>query len=208
MSTHTVCGLLTVFDFSALLSILLRNLFLSSSSIKLITSSTNLPWFPHSRHTGRTHLPQSSRTRQLPKPSNSRKRPVSRQVPLTNYDLSSSNPFIEFTPITLTHYPSIPTLQCKSGNTNTLNLPEELRQIVANQTTFTALSKEGGRVYTWGDGRYPNCLGREISDEWLVSEFKSKFHFLRTRVLQLSNLEPSKYPKYRGRSSRASWRRD
>ncbi|CAL3972815.1 unnamed protein product [Diplocarpon coronariae] len=38
---------------------------------------------------------------------------------------------------------------------------EEMQDIVANQTTFTALAKSG-HIYTWGDGRYPNCLGRDI----------------------------------------------
>jgi alpha-tubulin suppressor-like RCC1 family protein len=41
---------------------------------------------------------------------------------------------------------------------------EEIKQIAANQTTFTALSVNG-TVYTWGDGRYEACLGREITDE-------------------------------------------
>ncbi|KAF8856482.1 RCC1/BLIP-II [Acephala macrosclerotiorum] len=36
-------------------------------------------------------------------------------------------------------------------------------QIVANQCTFTALTS-GGEVWTWGDGRYEACLGREVSD--------------------------------------------
>ncbi|KAH9212492.1 regulator of chromosome condensation 1/beta-lactamase-inhibitor protein II [Leptodontidium sp. 2 PMI_412] len=90
---------------------------------------------------------------------------LAEQDSFPNLAIAGNDQLAEFTPTTLTHYPSIPTLQCKSGSTNTLNLPEELRQIVANQTTFTALSKEGGRVYTWGDGRYPNCLGREISEE-------------------------------------------
>lgn len=40
---------------------------------------------------------------------------------------------------------------------------EEFKQIVANQTGFTAVSSTG-KVYTWGDGRYEACLGREITD--------------------------------------------
>lgn len=42
---------------------------------------------------------------------------------------------------------------------------ENIIQLLANQTTFTALSK-AGQVWTWGDGRYEACLGREVSDEW------------------------------------------
>lgn len=41
---------------------------------------------------------------------------------------------------------------------------KESRQIVANQTTFTALLGDG-EVWTWGDGRYEACLGREVSKE-------------------------------------------
>ncbi|PBP20087.1 putative Serine/threonine-protein kinase Nek9 [Diplocarpon rosae] len=40
---------------------------------------------------------------------------------------------------------------------------EEMHDIVANQTTFTALAKSG-HIYTWGDGRYPNCLGRDLDE--------------------------------------------
>lgn len=40
----------------------------------------------------------------------------------------------------------------------------EIKQVVANQSTFTALSN-AGEVWTWGDGRYEACLGREVSDE-------------------------------------------
>ncbi|KAG4433888.1 hypothetical protein IFR05_010625 [Cadophora sp. M221] len=90
---------------------------------------------------------------------------LAQQDSFPNLAIAGNDELTESTPTTLTHYPSLQTFQRKSGQTNTLNLPEELRQIVANQTTFTALSKEGGRVYTWGDGRYPNCLGREISAE-------------------------------------------
>jgi len=42
---------------------------------------------------------------------------------------------------------------------------ENIIQLVANQTTFTALSKSG-QVWTWGDGRYEACLGREVSNDW------------------------------------------
>ncbi|KAE8445478.1 hypothetical protein EG329_013368 [Mollisiaceae sp. DMI_Dod_QoI] len=38
-----------------------------------------------------------------------------------------------------------------------------LRQIVANQSSFTLLSGDC-EVWTWGDGRYEACLGREVSD--------------------------------------------
>jgi alpha-tubulin suppressor-like RCC1 family protein len=35
-------------------------------------------------------------------------------------------------------------------------------QIVANRTTFTALTSTGN-VYTWGDEMYKELLGREVS---------------------------------------------
>jgi len=41
---------------------------------------------------------------------------------------------------------------------------EYFEQIAANQTAFTALSK-AGEVWTWGDGRYESCLGRQVSEE-------------------------------------------
>lgn len=44
-----------------------------------------------------------------------------------------------------------------------IELVGAMRTIVANQCTFTALS-DTGEVWTWGDGRYEACSGREISD--------------------------------------------
>ena len=41
---------------------------------------------------------------------------------------------------------------------------KQFEQITANQTTFTVLSM-AGNVWTWGDGRYESCLGREVSAE-------------------------------------------
>jgi hypothetical protein len=40
----------------------------------------------------------------------------------------------------------------------------EVIQLVAYETGFAALDREG-RVFTWGDERYPMCLGREVTDE-------------------------------------------
>ena len=40
----------------------------------------------------------------------------------------------------------------------------QISQIEANQTGFTALTSTG-QVYTWGDERYGECLGREITKE-------------------------------------------
>ncbi|KAI9724224.1 MAG: hypothetical protein M1828_003969 [Chrysothrix sp. TS-e1954] len=41
-------------------------------------------------------------------------------------------------------------------------LTEGVKQLKANNTTFTLLTKNG-TVYTWGDARYPICLGRAPS---------------------------------------------
>ena len=41
----------------------------------------------------------------------------------------------------------------------------DLKQIVANNTSFTVLSGEG-EVWTWGDARYGSFIGRGGSDEW------------------------------------------
>ncbi|KAF7532357.1 hypothetical protein G7054_g8033 [Neopestalotiopsis clavispora] len=38
-------------------------------------------------------------------------------------------------------------------------------QIAAYETGFVALSNEG-EVWSWGDGRFPACLGREVTDEF------------------------------------------
>ncbi|KAL3422425.1 hypothetical protein PVAG01_06581 [Phlyctema vagabunda] len=40
----------------------------------------------------------------------------------------------------------------------------DIAAIAANQTTFTALSKDG-TVLTWGDSRYEACLGRDVSED-------------------------------------------
>lgn len=86
---------------------------------------------------------------------------LSKQDSFAHLAMAGNDQLIESTPTHLKNYASLQDFQSK--NSKDLGLPEELQQIVANQTTFTALSKEGGRVYTWGDGRYPNCLGREVS---------------------------------------------
>lgn len=49
-----------------------------------------------------------------------------------------------------------------SNDGEKLQLVGGMRMIVANQCTFTALSG-AGEVWTWGDGRYEACFGREIS---------------------------------------------
>jgi alpha-tubulin suppressor-like RCC1 family protein len=62
----------------------------------------------------------------------------------------------------ITEYDSLPAFVRKDGHS--FDGVEEIRQIVANQTGFSALSTNG-TVYTWGDGRYEACLGREVTDE-------------------------------------------
>ncbi len=51
---------------------------------------------------------------------------------------------------------------------------EEMEQIVANQTSFTALANSG-KIYTWGDGRYYNCLGRDIDEKYSPLSFASTY---------------------------------
>jgi hypothetical protein len=41
---------------------------------------------------------------------------------------------------------------------------ELVTEVVANSTAFTALTSVG-TVYTWGDGRLYECLGRQVSSE-------------------------------------------
>jgi alpha-tubulin suppressor-like RCC1 family protein len=63
---------------------------------------------------------------------------------------------------TITQYDSLNAYREDDGHT--LGKFEDFEQIAANQTTFTALSRTG-QVWTWGDGRYESCLGREVYDE-------------------------------------------
>ncbi|KAK0102464.1 hypothetical protein ONS95_006083 [Cadophora gregata] len=88
---------------------------------------------------------------------------MDKQDCFANLALAGNGQLAEFTPTSSTRYSSFQDFQSKDGKD--LNVQEELQHIEANQTTFTALSKDGGKVYTWGDGRYPNCLGREVSSE-------------------------------------------
>ena len=45
------------------------------------------------------------------------------------------------------------------------NFDALVTQVVANLTSFTALTA-AGTVHTWGDGRIVERLGREVSDKW------------------------------------------
>ncbi len=40
-----------------------------------------------------------------------------------------------------------------------------IARVAAYETGFAALTSDGGHVWTWGDGRYPACLGREVTEE-------------------------------------------
>ena len=46
---------------------------------------------------------------------------------------------------------------------NPLPFPElaDALQVVAYEVGFAALTRDN-TVFTWGDGRYPDCLGRKI----------------------------------------------
>jgi hypothetical protein len=63
---------------------------------------------------------------------------------------------------TLTQYNSLQDYLERNGDT--LGEFNDICQLVANQTSFTALLKSG-QVLTWGDERYETCLGREVIDE-------------------------------------------
>jgi alpha-tubulin suppressor-like RCC1 family protein len=62
---------------------------------------------------------------------------------------------------TLSQYRSLQAYIEKAGQK--LGYFEDIKQIVANQTSFAALSSDG-KVWTWGDERYTSCLGREVTD--------------------------------------------
>ncbi|APA16201.1 hypothetical protein SS1G_10387 [Sclerotinia sclerotiorum 1980 UF-70] len=61
----------------------------------------------------------------------------------------------------LIQYPSLHNYLTRNNPDFVLPLPH-ITQLVSNSTTFSALTSKGN-VYTWGDERYPSCLGREIS---------------------------------------------
>ncbi|CZT41510.1 uncharacterized protein RSE6_01255 [Rhynchosporium secalis] len=90
---------------------------------------------------------------------------LAQQDNFTNLVQAGNDRLVNFSEIQPSIIENFLSLEAFPDNGTILKIPEELQRIVANQTTFTALSKEGGRVYTWGDGRYPNCLGRLISEE-------------------------------------------
>ncbi|TGO19012.1 hypothetical protein BTUL_0006g00450 [Botrytis tulipae] len=64
-----------------------------------------------------------------------------------------------FTPTTIIQYPSLPAYLSRANPDFIFPLPH-ITQLVSNTTTFAVLTQEGN-VYTWGDERYPSCLGRE-----------------------------------------------
>ena len=77
-------------------------------------------------------------------------------------NLLLTNHYADFSYTTITQYDSHE--QYLEGDGKTFEFPSSIRQVVANQTSFTALSSSG-QVYTWGDQRYGACLGREITEE-------------------------------------------
>ncbi|KAF7874035.1 hypothetical protein EAF04_002707 [Stromatinia cepivora] len=78
-----------------------------------------------------------------------------------NATAAGNDKIAEFTPKNLVQYPSLPSYLSRRNPDFTFPLPH-ITQLVSNTTTFSALTREGN-VYTWGDERYPTCLGREIS---------------------------------------------
>lgn len=56
-------------------------------------------------------------------------------------------------------------LPITGGLPRSIKLPARLDQLVAWETGFLALTEEG-QVYTWGDDRYSECLGRDCTLDW------------------------------------------
>ena len=54
----------------------------------------------------------------------------------------------------------------QSNSNKSVPLPglQDIVQLCAYDTGFVALSARG-EVWTWGDERYPACLGRETTDK-------------------------------------------
>ena len=59
--------------------------------------------------------------------------------------------------------PSMEDLVFRAETTTFAGFPR-ISQIVAYETGFAALGSDG-RVWTWGDDRYPACLGRDVTAE-------------------------------------------
>jgi len=69
---------------------------------------------------------------------------------------------VEFTPENINQYNSLRHIPKKKEDA--FEELETIKQLVASETSFTALSSTG-KVYTWGDARYEACLGREVTAE-------------------------------------------
>ncbi|KAJ8062529.1 hypothetical protein OCU04_009057 [Sclerotinia nivalis] len=78
-----------------------------------------------------------------------------------NATAAGNDKIAEFTPTNLIQYPSLTSYLTRSNPNFVLPLPH-ITQLVSNTTTFSALTQEGN-IYTWGDERYPCCVGREIN---------------------------------------------
>ncbi|KAL2160870.1 hypothetical protein VTH06DRAFT_1067 [Thermothelomyces fergusii] len=65
---------------------------------------------------------------------------------------------------TLLQYASLRSLLARDAPSHAFSGFRDVTQLVAYETGFAALTSTG-RVWTWGDERYPACLGREPSDD-------------------------------------------
>jgi len=69
---------------------------------------------------------------------------------------------------------------------------DKIMQLVANETSFTALTVDQN-VKTWGDARFPACLGRDISTDMSVPPHPLlQFYFLTINFI--SSQGPQKHP--------------
>ncbi|KAL8734641.1 MAG: hypothetical protein Q9166_001297 [cf. Caloplaca sp. 2 TL-2023] len=60
-------------------------------------------------------------------------------------------------------FPNLESLVLGANPVESFTLSEGIEALVASSTTFTVLSRQGHRVYTFGDARYPSLLGRTPS---------------------------------------------
>jgi hypothetical protein len=88
------------------------------------------------------------------------------QVPTEHIAQTLSEKVTAFRSDALNTYESLD--QYKSNVVANSTAVEDSANVVANGTSFYALTKSG-KVLSWGDVRHQNSLGREVTEEWYVS---------------------------------------
>ena len=78
------------------------------------------------------------------------------------------------------------TVRKPRGPDHILRWPQKPVQFLANHSSFTLLSTSGD-LYTWGDPRFQQCLGRDVSNECPAQEMHSVTELAGLRVKKLAS---------------------